>query len=217
MSPTLSQENYLKALYHLAQGEKVTVQKLARHLGVTAASALGMVRKLQAQKMVTYRRSKGIELTRNGERTAIEIIRRHRLWEVFLHDKLGYRWDEVHSIAEELEHVSIEGLADRLAMFLGDPLYDPHGDPIPQHDGTLPPQPSQSLAEQLPGRYQLVGLKNAHNTVLAQLEHLKLALGQVVQLQERLPYDGTLVLRIGREQQYVSRQLAEQLLVNPLP
>ncbi|KXB97807.1 MAG: hypothetical protein AA908_05230 [Chlorobi bacterium NICIL-2] len=213
--PTLSQENYLKAIWHLASEGKVTLQRLASHLGVSPASTLAMVRKLAAANLATYHRNSGVRLTAKGRTLALDVVRRHRLWELFLTTKLGYRWDEVHRIAEELEHINIPDLADRLDAFLGFPTYDPHGDPIPQRDGTLPPQSKQTLAEQPPGRYQIVGLKSTHETVLAQLAHVKLALGQVVELRARLPYDGTVVLQIGRRQQHLSKQLAEQLLVTP--
>jgi DtxR family Mn-dependent transcriptional regulator len=213
--PTLTQENYLKAIWHLASEGKVTLQRLASHLGVSPASSLAMVRKLAAAKLAGYQRQSGVRLTAKGRTVALDVVRRHRLWELFLTTKLGYRWDEVHRIAEELEHINIPDLADRLDAFLGFPTYDPHGDPIPQRDGTLPPQSKQTLAEQQPGRYQIVGLKSTHERVLAQLVHVKLALGEVVELRERLPYDGTLVLQIGRRRQHLSKQLAEQLLVAP--
>lgn len=213
--PTLSQENYLKAIWQLASEGKVTLQRLASHLRISPASALAMVRKLTAARLATYQRHSGVELTSKGRATALDVIRRHRLWELFLVSKLGYRWDEVHRIAEELEHINIPDLADRLDAFLGFPTYDPHGDPIPRRDGTLPPQSKQTLAEQLPGRYQIVGLKSTHETILAQLTQVKLSLGEVVELRERLPYDGTLVLQIRRRRQHLSQQLAEQLLVTP--
>ncbi|GIV53655.1 MAG: iron-dependent repressor [Candidatus Kapaibacterium sp.] len=213
--PTLSQENYLKALWHLAGDGKVTLQRLAKQLGISPASALAMVRKLAAAKLVTYSRNAGIRLTAAGRRAAIEVVRRHRLWEVFLHDKLGYRWDEVHRIAEELEHIAIPDLADRLDVFLGKPAYDPHGDPIPQKDGSVPPRPEQVLSQQEPGRYRIAGLKSTADELLRQLEYLDLALGQIIELRERLPFDGTLVLRIGRRTQHIGMQIGDQLLVLP--
>ncbi len=212
---TLSQENYLKALWHLAGEGKVTLQRLASQLGVRPASVLAMVRKLEDAKLVAYDRRAGIRLTDRGRREAVDIVRRHRLWEVFLHDKLGYRWDQVHRIAEELEHIAIPDLTDRLAAFLENPCYDPHGDPIPQKDGTLPPRSELVLAQQPPGSYRIVGFKSTADPLLQQIEHFRLTLGQTVVLQEKLPYDDTLVLRVGSRTIHLGVQVAEQILVTP--
>jgi DtxR family Mn-dependent transcriptional regulator len=213
--PTLSQENYLKALWHLSSDGKVSLQRLASHLRISPASALAMVRTLSAATLVTYNRRSGIRLTAKGRKAAIEVVRRHRLWEVFLHDKLGYRWDEVHHIAEELEHIAIPGLADRLDTFLGKPTYDPHGDPIPRQDGTLPPHSTSILSDQPPGVYRIVGLRSTAEQLLRQLEQMQLTLGQSIELIDRLPFDNTLVLRIGDRIQHIGFQVASQLLVLP--
>lgn len=211
--PTLSQENYLKTLWHLALDGKVTLQRLASHLGISPASALAMVRKLADAKLVAYHRQSGIRLTEKGRAAALDVVRRHRLWEFFLVTKLGYRWDEVHRIAEELEHVNIPDLADRLDEFLGFPAYDPHGDPIPQKDGTLPPTSALILSEQPPGYYRIVGLKRTDSELLQHIEQLHLQIGQCIELLERLPYDQTLIVKAGKSKQYLSRTVAAMLLV----
>ncbi|MCX7929816.1 MAG: metal-dependent transcriptional regulator [Chlorobi bacterium] len=213
--PTLSQENYLKALWHLAADGKVTLQRLASHLGVSPASALAMVRKLSANKLVTYRRTTGIRLTAKGRLTALQIVRRHRLWEVFLHDKLGYQWDEVHSIAEQLEHVAPADLTERLDAFLGYPRFDPHGDPIPQHDGTLPGRSDLVLSEQPPAMYRIVGLVQTHDALLRQLHSLNLTIGQVVELRHHRSFDDVFVLRVGQNTEHIGRAVAERIIVEP--
>lgn len=213
--PTLSQENYLKTLWHLAFDGKVTLQRLASHLGISPASALAMVRRLVAAKLVTYHRRSGIRLTAKGRAAALDVIRRHRLWEHFLATKLGYRWDEVHGIAEELEHINIPDLADRLDAFLGFPAYDPHGDPIPQKDGTVPPTSALILSEQPPGYYRLVGLKRTDPALLQHIEQVHLRIGQCIELLERLPYDQAHIINVEGERQHLSQAVAAMLLVEP--
>ena len=130
---TFSEENYLKAIYHLEkQGHrKVSATAIAEELDNNPASVVDMLKRLSDKKLIQYDKNKGAVLTAAGQKVAVLIVRKHRLWEVFLHDKLGYSWDEVHDIAEQLEHIRDYDLPDRLDKFLGFPKYDPHGDPIP--------------------------------------------------------------------------------------
>ncbi|MCX8051946.1 MAG: metal-dependent transcriptional regulator [Chlorobi bacterium] len=213
--PTLSQENYLKALWHLTAGGKVSLQRLASHLGISPASTLAMVRKLASDKLVTYNRAAGIRLTVKGQAAATQIVRRHRLWEVFLHDKLGYRWDEVHDIAEQLEHVAPADLTERLDAFLGHPTFDPHGDPIPQRDGTIPQRTELVLSEQPPGSYRIVGLAETRDELLRQLTSLHLTIGQVLELRDHRRFDDVFVLRVGSRTEHVGRAVADRILVEP--
>src|SRR6266850_2137064 len=131
--PSFSEENYLKSIYHLScQSEgKVSVKSIADALGNNPASIIDMIKKLRSKKLIQYDKVKGARLTSKGQDAAILTVRKHRLWEVFLKEKLGYTWDEVHDIAEQLEHIHQNDLADRLDKFLGFPEFDPHGDPIP--------------------------------------------------------------------------------------
>ena len=135
---TPAHEDYLKAIYMLSSGgEEVTNSALANHLGVAPASATNMVKKLADLGLVTYERYQNIALTAGGERVALEVLRHHRLLELYLHDKLNLPWDQVHAEAERLEHVLSEALEDAMAAALGDPTVDPHGDPIPTKDGRV--------------------------------------------------------------------------------
>src|SRR5437868_332834 len=133
---TFTEENYLKAIYHLSlQSESVSTNQIAASLNTKAASVTDMLKKLADKKLINYARYQGVTLTVEGERVALSIIRRHRLWEYFLVEKLSFKWDEVHDVAEELEHISSKELIDRLDDFMGNPKYDPHGDPIPDCNG----------------------------------------------------------------------------------
>src|ERR1700760_5386 len=133
---TFTEENYLKAIYHLSlQSGSVSTNQLAAALSTKAASVTDMLKKLADKELINYTKYQGVTLTSSGEKIAISIIRKHRLWEYFLVEKLNFKWDEVHDVAEELEHISSKELVDRLDSFMGYPKYDPHGDPIPDSKG----------------------------------------------------------------------------------
>src|SRR5580693_6558937 len=135
---TFTEENYLKAIYHLSlQSESVSTNQIAASLNTKAASVTDMLKKLADKELINYTKYQGVTLTPQGEKIAVSIIRKHRLWEYFLVEKLNFKWDEVHDVAEELEHISSKELADRLDQFMGYPKYDPHGDPIPDSNGKL--------------------------------------------------------------------------------
>ena len=145
---SFTEENYLKAIYKLqeANGEVVATSALAQAMGVHAPSVTDMLKRMARKKLVTYQKSKGFRLTDKGRQVAVGIIRNHRLWEVFLVDKLGFRWDEVHDLAEELEHIHSETLVNKLEAYLGFPKSDPHGDPIPDANSILPKSKSVLLS-----------------------------------------------------------------------
>src|ERR1700755_2627153 len=133
---TFTEENYLKAIYHLSlQSASVSTNQIAASLNTKAASVTDMLKKLADKELINYAKYQGVTLTATGEKIAISIIRKHRLWEYFLVEKLNFKWDEVHDVAEELEHISSKELIDRLDNFMGNPKYDPHGDPIPDRHG----------------------------------------------------------------------------------
>src|ERR1700743_3996404 len=135
---TFTEENYLKAIYHLSlQSGSVSTNQIAASLNTGAASVTDMLKKLADKELINYTRYQGVNLTPTGENIAIHIIRKHRLWEYFLVEKLNFKWDEVHEMAEELEHISSTELIDRLDQFMGYPKYDPHGDPIPDSNGNF--------------------------------------------------------------------------------
>jgi DtxR family Mn-dependent transcriptional regulator len=199
-SPSI--EDYVKAVYKL--GERgvpaITTTALAAALDVAPSSASGMVRKLDAVGLVQHARYGDVELTAAGRRLALDVVRRHRLIELYLVDALGYSWDEVHDEAEQLEHVVSEKLLDRIAEQLGDPAYDPHGDPIPTRDGTIQ-APATVLLSSLPpgatGRF--VRVSDADPDLLRHLHSLGIALGDRVEVVERQPFGGPLLVHVGAE------------------
>lgn len=213
---TLTEENYLKAIYRLSQtdDDKITPTAIAESLSVNAASVIDMIRKLTDKKLISYDKKKGVQLTSNGQRDAVLIVRKHRLWEVFLLEKLGYTWDEVHSIAEELEHISNETLADRLDAFLGFPEYDPHGDPIPKANGKVPKSYSLRLAELKPGISGIVvAVRDTSTEFLQYLGKLDIRIGTKLQLLEKIAFDQSLIIRIGDHTTTVSQKFSENILV----
>ena len=214
---TLSEENYLKAIYHLSrQGDvKVSAKAIADHMENNPASIIDMLRKLGEKKLIQYDKTKGARLTEKGLKAALQIVRKHRLWEVFLHQELGYSWHEVHDIAEQLEHIRDDELANRLDQFLGFPDYDPHGDPIPKSDGQLPGTSRTTLAEMEPGKpCQVVAVKDTSTAFLQYLQQLKIGIGTRLQVTEIIPFDGSLAIVIGKnEKATVSKKFADSILV----
>jgi len=138
---TQSEENYLKSIYHLSlenEKQQISTNEIADDLQTKASSVTEMIKKLSEKKLLSYQKYKGSQLTSLGNECAIKVIRKHRLWETFLVDKLGFSWDEVHEIAEQLEHIKSEKLTNKLSAFLNNPQFDPHGDPIPDANGVFP-------------------------------------------------------------------------------
>lgn len=215
---TLSEENYLKCIYRLWQdkGEKITPTAIAEWLGNNPASVVDMIRKLTDKQLIAYDKKKGVELTAQGQKDAVLIVRRHRLWEVFLLEKLGYHWDEIHDIAEELEHIKDASLADRLDKFLGFPEYDPHGDPIPKANGKMAKRSSTTLADLKPGTYcHVSAVKDTSSSFLQYLQKLNINIGTRMQLIEKIQYDNSLVISISdKEHTTVSQKFGENILVD---
>ena len=195
-----TEENYLKAIFKIAekQGAAVTTNALAAAMQTTAASVTDMIKRLADKQLVVYEKYRGVTLTDDGSRTATALIRRHRLWEVFLMDKLGFAWDEVHDMAEELEHVPGEALVERLDAFLGHPKFDPHGDPIPDAEGRWAPRPQVPLGTLQPGERGVVtGVDDHAPAFLQYLKQLNLTLGASLEMLERFPYDNSIRVRAG--------------------
>jgi DtxR family transcriptional regulator, Mn-dependent transcriptional regulator len=217
MTHSLTEENYLKAIYGLSQKnkEKITPSALAHTLEVNAASVVDMIKKLTEKKLISYDKIKGVRLTDKGSKVAITVVRNHRLWEVFLLEKLGYSWDVVHEIAEQLEHIKHEELADRLDDFLGYPEYDPHGDPIPKANGELPKGASTLLSEMEPGEScKVAAVKDTSTAFLQYLQQLAVGIGTKIKVLEKIPFDGSIVIQLGKDnKKTVSRKFADSLLV----
>jgi len=215
---TLSEENYLKIIYHLDKdGEKkITLTAIAEGLDNNPASVVDMIKKLAEKKYLLYEKSKGVKLTDIGREIAVLIVRKHRLWEAFLTEKLGYGWEEVHDIAEQLEHVQHPELADRLDNFLGFPQYDPHGDPIPRANGETAVTYKTLLAEVKEGEScKVVAVKDTSSSFLQYLRKLDIGIGTQITLVERIPFDNSLVIQVGKAGTVtVSKVFAENLLVS---
>ena len=215
---TLSEENYLKAIYRLSQekGGKVTPKGISDALGNNPASVGDMIRKLAEKELIDYDKKKGVRMTPQGQKNAVLIVRKHRLWEVFLLEKLEYQWDEIHAIAEELEHIKDMTLADRLDKFLGFPEYDPHGDPIPKANGKVPKSYSLTLANLKEGtNCRVAAVRDTSSAFLQYLLKLNIGIGTSIRLIEKIPFDNSLVISIdGKEKTTVSQKFGEGILVD---
>lgn len=193
-------DDYLKAIFQIAGDEgKASTAELAEKLSVAPASVTGMLRKLSEAEppWIAYQKHHGARLTRAGRARAVEVIRRHRLIELFLQTVLGYSWDEVHAEAERLEHAISETFEDRIAAVLGDPEVDPHGHPIPRKDGTLPQRQDSSLLQLPAGSTAVVSRVSDHDSQMLQyLSEIGIKPGVRIRLKERGPFDGPLMLRV---------------------
>ena len=213
---SLAEENYLKAIYHLEQkiqGE-VSTNAIAERMETKPSSVTDMVQKLAEKEVLSYKKYKGTLLTPNGRRIAANVIRKHRLWEVFLVDKLNFHWDEVHEIAEQLEHVHSEELVTRLDKYLGNPDFDPHGDPIPDKDGNIKRTEKKLLSELLKNqRGVCVGVKESSSDFLQYLDKKNISIGTKITVLGKEFFDGSMVILVKRDQFFVSKKIAENLYV----
>lgn len=218
MQLSFTEENYLKAIYSLSERNEsfdTSTNEIAARIKTKPPTVSDMLRKLTEKKLVSYERYKRVQLTRAGRQVAILIIRKHRLWEVFLHDKLEFAWDEVHEVAEQLEHIHSEQLILRLEKFLGFPKYDPHGDPIPSAAGELKELQRITLSEAEEGKScQVVGVKDSSTLFLQYLQQVNIGIGTKIKLIEKIGFDGSLVINLKKDQQLtVSKKFADNLLV----
>jgi len=215
---SLTEENYLKAIYRISQkaDTKITPTAIAEEMNVNAASVVDMIKKLNEKALIGYEKSKGVELTDKGSKSALSIVRNHRLWEVFLLEKLGYSWDVVHEIAEQLEHVKHLELADRLDKYLNFPEYDPHGDPIPKSNGELPARANTLLSNIEVGKTCRVAAVTDTSAVFLQYLHqLSVSIGVEIKVEDKIAFDNSMIITIGHDlRTTVSRKFTESLLVN---
>jgi DtxR family Mn-dependent transcriptional regulator len=213
------EENYLKELYKLSQRaiKKVNNIALAKAMDLNPATVLEMIRKLVEKGLVQLRGDKSIELTDKGRKIAILIVRKHRLWEVFLVNKLNYKWSEVHQLAEQLEHTGDEDLINRLEEYLGFPAFDPHGDPIPDRQGKLKKAAAIRLPEaQVNKGYRVVSFADTADSFLDYLSKLAIEPGTKVKISGRLDYDGSFSITINKKQVQISEKVAGNILVQPI-
>lgn len=216
---SIAEENYIKTIYHLQQADSnVATNAVAEKLQTKAASVTDMLKKLKQKKILDYEKYKGFRLSKQGEKIALAIVRKHRLWEYFLVEKLNFGWGEVHEVAEELEHITSKKLIDKLDIFLGNPKFDPHGDPIPDVNGKLPSQPQINLTE-LPFNKQaaISAVGSQKNELLDLLKHKKIALGTTIEVSAKFDFDNSLEVKIDHKILHnISQQLAQTLFVKPV-
>lgn len=217
MTRTLSEENYLKAIFHLSRDShgKVSITTLAAALDNTAASVIAMLRKLTAKELIDYDKKKGASLTAMGEKVAVDIVRKHRLWEVLLAEKLDFSWEEIHDIAEQLEHVHHPELADRLDKFLGYPQLDPHGHPIPDIKGNISKVSGTLLSESAIGKeLEIVGVKDSSSAFLNYLKQLEIKIGSKVTIEQIIDFDQSAIININKDNKIsVSRKFLESIFI----
>ena len=241
---TRSEENYLKAIYHLGKDDEigkgaspenripmikgvsyrghisdrkrlpvvVSTNAIADRMQTKPSSVTDMIKKLSDKRLVEYRPYKGVFLTEAGNKTALSVIRKHRLWEVFLVEKLDFAWNEVHDIAEQLEHIQSEELIDRLDRHLGYPKVDPHGDPIPSKDGEFKKAVKKLMAEVAIGAEgTCIGVKDSSAAFLNFLDKNRIALGDTITILDKEEFDGSLHIKIKDRRMHISNQIANNL------
>ena len=213
---TISEENYIKVIYHLSlvSPKGVNTNAIAGMLETKASSVTDMLKKLSEKDLVSYQKYQGVSLTENGLLSAKMIVRKHRLWEVFLVEKLAFNWDEVHEIAEELEHIKSEALINKLDAFLGFPAFDPHGDPIPNEKGVIQKVNKLLLSEaELNREYFCIGVKDSSSEFLKYLDKQKIALGSTFRVIEKESFDDTLTVEVNAQEKIISNKIANNLYV----
>ncbi len=213
---TLSEENYLKAIFHLAPeaDAMVATNAIAHRLETKASSVTDMVKKLSDKGLLTYVPYQGARLSKKGRQIAVNIIRKHRLWELFLVEKLNFSWDEVHEVAEQLEHIKSPKLVEQLDDFLGNPKVDPHGDPIPDKEGNIPVRDHRLLSVLKAGdRAICVGVKDSDANFLKYLNKHGIALGEKIEVIDKEPFDESMLIRVRKKEIRVSQQIATNIYI----
>lgn len=213
---SLAEENYLKTIFHLEQTaqKEVSTNAIADKMETKPSSVTDMVQKLAEKKLLSYKKYKGTQLTEEGKKVAANVIRKHRLWEVFLVEKLNFHWDEVHEIAEQLEHIQSTELITRLDKFLGHPDFDPHGDPIPDKNGNIKRTEKILLSEAKKGqRGVCVGVKESSTEFLQYLDKKHISIGTKIQVLGKEFFDGSMIIQVSRDQFFISKQIAENLYI----
>jgi len=211
-----TEENYIKAIYHLADGGKkaVLTNEIAEAMKTKAASVTDMLKKLSAKNVISYEKYYGVRVTKHGKSEALTVIRKHRLWETFLVKKLRFNWDEVHEIAEQLEHIHSPILIEKLDEFLGFPTTDPHGEPIPDHNGNVKAKPQQPLNDLSPGYHgEITAVKDSDATLLKYLDKIGAIPGKRIALISKEEYDESLEVEIDKKRVSLSKAVSKNILV----
>ncbi|MDQ3392611.1 MAG: metal-dependent transcriptional regulator [Bacteroidota bacterium] len=214
---SFSEENYLKCIYHLSKDgkEEINTNAIAEHLNTKPASVTDMIRKLDKKGVITYKKYQGVSLSRQGLAEALNVVRKHRLWEVFLVEKLKFNWDEVHDVAEQLEHIRSPLLIERLDKFLGSPQYDPHGDPIPDENGEFT---SKNLipvsAMEVNDEGIVMAVKDTEVKFLQYLDKLGAYLGAKIKVVEKIEFDGSMEIIIDKKRTvFISKEVSNNILI----
>jgi len=216
--PNVTTEDYIKAIYKLElEGGRVTTSALALQLQLSDASITDMIKKLSEKGLVHYERYQGVGLASKGKRMALKIVRRHRLWEMYLVKFLGFSWDRVHDEAERLEHVTSDEMETRLDRALGSPSVDPHGDPIPGLDGELVHTDYVALAEYAAGDVvRVLRVSDDDSQMLQHATKLGVELNKKLIVKEKRDFDGSMVVKVGPKEQFISQQMARAIFVQPV-
>ena len=211
---TFSEENYLKAIYHLEidTDKGVSTNAIAEKLETKASSVTDMIKKLSEKELIIYKKYQGVTLTSFGKKTAVNIVRKHRLWEVFLVKKLNFSWDEVHDIAEQLEHIKSSKLIQQLDSYLGFPTHDPHGDPIPDKEGNLKVIDKRLLSTMLKNERGIcVGVNDSSSDFLKFLDKKGITLGKLITVLDKEDFDDSLLIQIDQKKLSISNKIANNL------
>lgn len=213
---TQAVQDYLKIIYKLSVKDKrVTTNAIADKMGVAQASVTGMIKKIAELKLIRYAPYRGVELTEAGRKIALEIIRHHRLLELYLAEALGYSWDRVHEEAEKLEHVISEEFEEKMAAFLGDPTTDPHGAPIPSRDGMIAERDLAALTSAEAGQtVRVEQVSDADPEMLRYLGEMGIYPEVVLDVVEKAPFDGPIIIRVGRHKHYLGQTITDNILIS---
>lgn len=212
---TLAEENYLKAIYNLSQHENgATASKLSEKLKLKLPTINSMVNKLAEKELVEYRKYKGFVLTEKGQKYALDVIRKHRLTELFLVKVMGFGWEEVHDIAEEIEHIQIPAFFDKMDLILSNPKFDPHGTPIPDKNGKIPKSTLKQLSNiEIGKKIKFIAVSDSSTDFLSYLSRIGLKLYENIEVLDREVFDGLLKIKTGKQTISLSGQAAERILV----
>lgn len=214
-----TEENYLKAIYSLAYANpnNVSTTLISEMLKTKASSVTDMIKKLADKDLIHYKKYQGVSLTEIGQKIAVEIVRKHRLWEVFLVNKLNYNWDEVHELAEQLEHIKSDTLTDKLETFLEFPTHDPHGDPIPDKNGNIEHHKNLMLSSvEIENSCILIGIKDSSDPFLKFLDKLQIQLGSTLKVISKEPFDNSMLVETETSLISISNQISKNLFVKKI-
>ena len=213
---SLSEENYLKTIYHLSNhgSESVNTNAIAEEMKTSPASVSDMIRKLSKKKAVNYEKYRGVNVSQKGKDIALRVIRKHRLWEVFLVQKLKFKWDEVHDIAEQLEHIQSPMLISKLDEYLGFPKHDPHGDPIPDNEGNFSALKKQSLSESAIGSQgAVIAVNDSSSAFLKYLDKVGISIGTELKILDKNDFDGSLDIEMNEHSITISPIAADNISI----